>query len=154
MRKLWWIAGLAVSVLITCNYDEGECWIEGQGNGSVGAGGGPILPGAGGFGDVPPEPQDAADPPPDCDPGNDGATELGQITCGAPSWGPTCMELCATSGVACPAGVKHTVTNKLVLLYKCCACKGKQECWYVDPDDLGKVCVSRPGLPKTGPTCI
>ena len=78
---------------------------------------------------------DAAEPPPDCDPGNDGATELGQITCGAPSWGPTCMELCATSGVARPAWVTHTVTTRQVLLYNCCAGNVHQECCRVDPYD-------------------
>lgn len=60
-----------VSVLIcgfvaACNYDTGECYLRdegGQGSGGV------IVPtGAGGFGDVPPEPQDAADPEAGCAP--------------------------------------------------------------------------------------
>ena len=56
-----------MSVLTACNYTEGQCWIDGESAGSVGAGGGPLVPGWGGFGDVPPEPQGAGDPlPPDC----------------------------------------------------------------------------------------
>lgn len=56
-----------MSVLTACNYTEGQCWIDGEGAGSVGAGGGPLVPGWGGFGEVPPEPQGVGDPlPPDC----------------------------------------------------------------------------------------
>lgn len=67
MRSLLWILGLALLASASCNYDEGACWIDGEGDGNVGAGGGPIAPGWGGYGDVPPQPQDTADPPPtDC----------------------------------------------------------------------------------------
>jgi len=67
MRRMLRIAGVAICVLTACNYTEGQCWIDGESAGSVGAGGGPLVPGWGGFGDVPPEPQGAGDPPPpDC----------------------------------------------------------------------------------------
>lgn len=143
-RWILWALALATSFSNACNYDEGQCWLRSEDDGQgAGVGGGPIGPvGAGGFGDVPPEPQDATDPPPDCDP--DDATELGAVSCGRPAWGPDCMMLCAQSGVSCPAGQKHTVTKKLVLLYKCCACKGQKQCWYTDENDTGKVCVYRP----------
>lgn len=154
MRKPLCIAAIAMSVLVTCNYDEGQCWIDGQEDGAVGAGGGPIVPGAGGFGDVPPEPQDATDPTPDCLEGEGDATELGAVSCGPSAWGADCMMLCAQNGVSCPAGVKHTVTKKLILLYECCGCKGKQQCWYADPDDTGKVCVYRPELGIAALMCI
>jgi hypothetical protein len=62
MRKLLWATGIGLSVLAACNYDEGECWIDGEGAGSEGAGAGPIVPGTGGYGNVPPDPQDATDP--------------------------------------------------------------------------------------------
>jgi hypothetical protein len=49
--------------LTACNFDAGECHLRSEEG--AGAGGGVITPaGAGGFGDVPPEPQDATDPPP------------------------------------------------------------------------------------------
>lgn len=143
MRKLLWIAGLAMLVLVTCNYDEGACWIDGQGDGAVGAGGGPILPpGAGGFGDVPPEPQGATDATVDCDPGDDGATELGELKCPKAKWGPDCMIICAEYGVPCPPGRRHSVTNEMGSLFKCCNCKGDQRCWYAYED--GNFCVLRP----------
>jgi RNA polymerase sigma factor (sigma-70 family) len=70
-RWLLCIAGVAMTIFTACNWDEGACWIDGQGGGNAGVGSvgsGPIVPaGAGGSGDVPPEPQDATDPPPpDC----------------------------------------------------------------------------------------
>lgn len=66
MRRMSWIAAVVV-VGLACNYTEGQCWIDNEGEGSVGAGAGPIGPGWGGYGDVPPEPQDLGDPPPpDC----------------------------------------------------------------------------------------
>lgn len=46
--------------LPACNFDAGECYVPGQEG--EGAGGGVIISsGAGGFGDVPPEPQNAPD---------------------------------------------------------------------------------------------
>lgn len=67
MSKLLRITGVAVALSTACNYDEGACWLDGQGDGAIGSGGGPIVPGTGGYGDVPPTPQDASGPtPPDC----------------------------------------------------------------------------------------
>ncbi len=51
--------------LTACNYDAGECYLRAEGG--QGAGGAIITPaGAGGFGDVPPEPQGATDPADPC----------------------------------------------------------------------------------------
>ena len=67
MRRVLQLAGIAALVVVTaCNYTEGSCWIDGQDSGSVGAGGGPIGPGWGGFGEAPPEPQDESNAV-DCD---------------------------------------------------------------------------------------
>lgn len=52
-----------------CNYTEGQCYPRGEGGGAIAAGvGGSLFPGgAGGFGDVPPAPQETSGPmPPDC----------------------------------------------------------------------------------------
>lgn len=61
-RLVGLVGALAALALGACNYTEGQCVPRGQG-GSPGAGGGPIVPGPGqgGFGDVPPEPQNAGD---------------------------------------------------------------------------------------------
>lgn len=57
MKKVLTVVSLG---LAACNYDAGECWVRGEG--LEGAGGGIIAPpGAGGFGDVPPQPQSATD---------------------------------------------------------------------------------------------
>lgn len=57
MRKC---AILFLGSLAACNYDTGECYVRGQEG--AGAGGTVVTqPGTGGFGDVPPKPQDAAD---------------------------------------------------------------------------------------------
>lgn len=50
-----------------CIYDAGECWVRGEGDGEAGVGGSVIVgAGAGGFGDVPPEPQSTRDAPDPC----------------------------------------------------------------------------------------
>jgi len=70
MKNLACIAVIASSTFAACNYTEGQCYYLGEdGTGAgVGVGGGVIVTnGAGGFGNVPPEPQGADDlPPPDC----------------------------------------------------------------------------------------
>lgn len=139
------IAGLAAAA--ACNYTDGQCYPRGEvPGGGAGGQGGVIVPGGpGGFGDVPPDPQDADDPPPDCDMPDE--TELSQVSCGRPNWGVECMILCGENGAPCRSQINHTITGKPVLLYKCCGCKGGQ-CWYVDPDDIGRVCVYSP---ETGP---
>lgn len=70
MRAAKWIGGtfvMALSLLTACIHDGSECWDvseEAQGGGA----GGPIVPtGAGGYGNVPPKPQNASGPtPPGC----------------------------------------------------------------------------------------
>lgn len=53
------VFGLLVAA---CNYTDGTCYPRGEGGGATdGAGGGVIVPGTGGFGDVPPKPQGAGD---------------------------------------------------------------------------------------------
>jgi len=150
MKRTSWIAVLVIAASAACTFAactdiQRECHPRGEGPGS-GAGGAIITPGGpGGFGDVPPPgPQDVGDPP-ECNESDE--TELNQVSCGKPAWGGPCMELCAQNGALCLGGMHHTVTKKLLLLYKCCGCKGG-ECWYVDPDDIGKVCVYSP---ETGP---
>jgi hypothetical protein len=67
MRRIMQIGAILALTLAACNYTEGQCWIDGEGDGNVGAGGRPVTPGWGGYGDIPPKPQDVADPPPpDC----------------------------------------------------------------------------------------
>jgi hypothetical protein len=72
-----------------CNYTDGACYERGHGGSNVaGVGGGPIVPGQGGFGDVPPESQGAGDTP---DPCNAGAGKIytcnGDIVCSKPNQG-------------------------------------------------------------------
>lgn len=68
MKGILWIALSAILGFTACNYTDGPCYrredIEGPG--SDGVGGGPIVPGWGGYGDVPPDPQEGTDPPLNC----------------------------------------------------------------------------------------
>jgi hypothetical protein len=124
-----WIA--AILGIAACNYTDGQCYRreDVEGPGSDGAGGGPIVPGWGGYGDVPPTPQDADDPQPvDCDlepkpdkgdegnKGNDsgscgdGSATVAEGTytyCGGP-----CAAKCPTGGVSgfSPSVFKFTTT--------------------------------------------
>jgi len=142
LKKASWIVVLAIAVPAACKEVDGECYRRGEGPGA-GVGGSVIVPGGpGGFGDVPPEPQDADDPPPECNVSDE--TELGAVTCGRPSWGTeACQALCAANGVLCidQLEFKSYLPGKMLSLYKCCGCKGKQECWYVNPDKTSQVCV-------------
>ena len=65
MKRALWIVGLTLSLVSSCNWDEGQCWSRSEEDGQVGAGGGPIVPGGGGYGDAPvPKPLAAGDSPP------------------------------------------------------------------------------------------
>lgn len=68
MKNVAWIAVIFLSTFVACNYTEGQCYYLGEDGTGVGVGGGVIVTnGAGGFGNVPPEPQGVDDlPPPDC----------------------------------------------------------------------------------------
>lgn len=68
MRSLVWIAFVTATLLSSCNYDEGACWSPAEDDGQTGVGGGPIVPGGGGFGETSPEPtpQGAEPSPPNC----------------------------------------------------------------------------------------
>lgn len=68
MRSLLWVVAVATALLSSCNYDDGACWSPTEDNGQTGAGGGPVVPAGGSFGDAPPEPTpQGADPsPPGC----------------------------------------------------------------------------------------
>ena len=64
-RTLVWSAILSLFGFTACSYEAGECWVRGEGE--DGAGGGVIIgAGAGGFGDVPLEPQGAPAPADPC----------------------------------------------------------------------------------------
>jgi hypothetical protein len=71
-RSLLLIAGITLGGFTACNYTVGECYPRGQGSDNAGAvagaGGSVVVPGGvGGFGDAPPrQPQDATNPPFDC----------------------------------------------------------------------------------------
>lgn len=131
MKAILWLALLAILGFTACNYTDGPCYRREdiEGNGSNGAGGGPIVPGQGGYGDVPPEPQDATDPPPvDCnleeqpdkgDDKGDDSSSCGDIDVGTVSKGETyaycsgpCEAKCLAVGMGsfAPAAFKFTTT--------------------------------------------
>ena len=149
-NRLVVIAAITLGGFAACNETVGECWYYGEGteNAGAGPGGGVMIPtgpaGVGGYGEGPPkEPQDATDrPPPDCNEEEDDATELGEVRCGKSTWGADCMIQCAKSGVNCPAGYPHTLTNELGLLIRCCSCPGDQKCVYIY--NSGEKCALRP----------
>ena len=65
MDRRAWIAGLSLSFLGACNWVDGACWLKKDDNAGSGAGGSPIVPSGGSFGDAPgPKPQGAGDPQP------------------------------------------------------------------------------------------
>ena len=78
-----------------------------EGTGSDGAAGSTIVPGWGGYLDVPPEPQDASDPPLECnnttqpDPQSDP-----QRRCAVPG-SELCVEQCASIGAYCVHKAMH-----------------------------------------------
>jgi hypothetical protein len=145
-----WVAAILVGGFAACNHTVGECWYYGEGseNAGAGPGGGVILPtgpsGAGGYGEAPPkQPQDDRDrPPPECNEGEDDATELGELVCDRGDWGLVCRGICQLTGVTCPAAYPHNVTKESGMLFKCCNCKGDQRCWYAY--ESGDFCVFRP----------
>lgn len=64
---------LFVAGILGCQVMAGECWPVSEDGQGAGVGGGPFVPGSGGFGSVPPEPQAAeGPPPPECNRVNDG----------------------------------------------------------------------------------
>lgn len=58
------LAVLVCGLVSACNYDTGECYPRHEGG--EGVGGNVVPTGGGGFGDVPPEPQDVSDPADPC----------------------------------------------------------------------------------------
>ncbi|MEZ4308352.1 MAG: hypothetical protein R3F14_09950 [Polyangiaceae bacterium] len=59
-------ATLTILMLWGCQEIDGECWLVSEDGPGAGVGGGPIVPGSGGYGDVPPAPQSTGDSPPGC----------------------------------------------------------------------------------------
>jgi hypothetical protein len=112
--------------------------------GSSSAGAAILLPDSGGFGDVPLEPQDAAEPPVDCNPDDDGATELGELTCAPLNWGGNCHASCLEYGALCYPFVENYITKRQNLLWKCCNCN-PGFCWYADPTTPGSGCKASAG---------
>lgn len=104
---LGWALAAAVPVWAACSRDVGECWLPGEdGQGAVG--GGPIIPaGAGGFGDVPPEPQTADDPPADCDDESAEAPGGLKVFCKEPDMGATCQSRCLAKEIPCGSIAYH-----------------------------------------------
>lgn len=116
-------AAVLCALVAGCNYDTGECYYRGQGAASPGTGGDIILPnGAGGFGDIPPEPQGSTSepPPPDCNateqsseettdaPPEDGSEEAGlKVFCKKPEHGAPCSNQCIAKGIGCPPLFSH-----------------------------------------------
>lgn len=161
MKMRYWAGGaLSAGILLAaaCSRDVGECWLPSQ-DGQGGAVAGPSTPQGGGpIGDTPPGPdgQHAADTP--CpEPTEDDSCTMADLRCKNPAdWGVECMITCAGQGKPCPAGVKHSITGSMCLLYQCTGCKGRDlQCWYSNPDKVTEVCVYRPDLPRTAqnPLC-
>jgi hypothetical protein len=118
-RVLLWIAVLAISYVTACNYTVGECYPRGQSGGTTGAGAGSgstaVGVGASASGDYaadpPKQPQDATNPPPDCNSPPD-ATELGTyIRCRGLD-AMTCVEMCYDIGVTCAPLRTHPYGSK------------------------------------------
>jgi len=103
MKNLLWIAATVLPGVTACKLTVGECWPNGEGGGD-GAGGSVIVPaGAGGFGNVPREPQDAADAPPaGCNIEEAGGTHR----CREPG-SNACVDGCETIGAYCPNYARH-----------------------------------------------
>ena len=101
MKRLLWISAITISLLTGCNYDEGQCWSRSEEDGQTGAGGGPIVPGGGGFGDAPPEPEpQAADPtPPDC-------PAASEVRCASPG-SSACVDQCEAIEAYCVHRAVH-----------------------------------------------
>ncbi|MFO0590276.1 MAG: hypothetical protein U0441_22220 [Polyangiaceae bacterium] len=101
MSRIFWLGVVATTLLTSCNYDDGECWSRSEDDGQVGAGGGPVVPVGGAFGDVAPTPQDANPPHPGC------GTQAAQCTNGgvASLAGKDTIAYCAgTCAAKCPPG--------------------------------------------------
>lgn len=98
------LAGLVCAwASLGCQDVDGECWPVSEDGQGAGAGGGPIVPGTGGYGNVPPEPQDAdGSHPRKC--GGDDAEELGGVTCGNPI---ECSKLCFAASKSCVEYAVH-----------------------------------------------
>ena len=114
------MVAMATSTLTACNYDEGQCWLRSEDD-VGGVGGGPIISsGAGGFGDVPPEPQDASDAPPDC-------TLAAEVRCASPG-STACVEQCEAIGAYCVHRATHPYSPSSGIgdLYWC---KGGSPTW-------------------------
>lgn len=69
MMKRTWMAVVVVPLALgwsACTTSDGECWLKNEDGAGPGVGGGPIVPGQGGYGDVAPEPQGAPNPADPC----------------------------------------------------------------------------------------
>jgi len=101
------LGSMAILGPAACNYTDGPCYrredIEGPG--SDGVGGGPIVPGWGGYGDVPPEPQNADEPEPiAC---NEAAPQADPQHRCAVQGSDACVEQCASIGAYCAHRAVH-----------------------------------------------
>lgn len=170
MKRLSWIVVLGILGFTACNYTDGQCYRREdiEGTGPDGAGGGPIVPNWGGYGDVPPDPQDSTEPEPvDCNAENqddeqsdggqtdDGSVEAGlKVFCLEPEHGPICSERCAAKGIPCGAIAAHPLLKKGGGLGKLYACNDKligYICSYTYPN--GDNCHYFIGFPMI-PVCV
>lgn len=101
--------GLMCAYVFGCQQTGSECWPVSEDGQGTGAGGGPIVPGTGGYGDVPPEPQDAANPPQFQCPAEDGE-ELSGVTCSSPI---ECSKLCFAASKYCVEYAVHPYKSGL-----------------------------------------
>jgi hypothetical protein len=154
--KRWNFALFCCVLALGCNWTDGPCWYRGEGGGigtGVGVGGsfgvavGVGVGGSGDHGHGPMGAEERRDPPicnaDDLPEEGEEAEELGELTCPPSRRGAECMILCAGYGVSCPAGHPHPHANirpnaGMGLLWKCCNCKGQEQCKYVF--DNGDAC--------------
>jgi hypothetical protein len=119
--------------------------------GSSSAGAPTVPPGSRGSGDVPSEPGDSAVPPVDCDADDDGATELGELTCAPSNWGSNCHGACLNYKALCYPAVENYMTKRQNVLWKCCNCDPGR-CWYIDRTNPKSGCSSPTGV-ALAPLC-
>ena len=105
------LALTGIHSLIACNYTDGPCYRreDVEGGGANGAGGGPIVPGTGGFEDTPPpRPQSTTDPRPvACEETEQPDPQADpQRRCAVPA-SDACVEQCADIGAYCVHRAVH-----------------------------------------------
>ncbi|MEZ4294770.1 MAG: hypothetical protein R3B70_07315 [Polyangiaceae bacterium] len=100
MKQYLWLIVLNLVCLVGCAFNDGPCYRREDIDGPSGAGGGTIVPGQGGFGDAPPEPQNSDEPEPiACPTEQDDVTSCGDFDADTLGQGNTyayCSDACAS----------------------------------------------------------